>query len=255
MQIFLWQNESKWNRIVLAGGKDMYTFHSRIRYSESDREDRLTIEGLLDYFQDCSTFQSEDLGIGVKYLRERKLAWVLNMWQIDVKRYPQMGETVEIGTFPYDFRGFLGYRNFWMTDEAGNRLAVANTIWTLLNMEKGRPAVPPQEMKDGYVVSERLDMEYLPRKIAVPENGEAKPEVMITRHHLDTNNHVNNGQYVKIALECLPEELKVKRLRAEYKKQAFLGDVMCPRVSKEDNIYTICLNDRDGKPYSVIQLS
>ena len=43
----------------------MYTFESRIRYSETDSEGKLTIASLINYFQDCSTFQSQDLGLGV----------------------------------------------------------------------------------------------------------------------------------------------------------------------------------------------
>ena len=39
----------------------MYTFDGRIRYSEVDRKRALTVEKLIDYFQDCSSFQSEDL--------------------------------------------------------------------------------------------------------------------------------------------------------------------------------------------------
>ncbi|MGN0381038.1 MAG: acyl-[acyl-carrier-protein] thioesterase, partial [Suilimivivens sp.] len=38
----------------------MYTYKSRIRYSEIDEGGNLRLETLLDYFQDCSTFQSED---------------------------------------------------------------------------------------------------------------------------------------------------------------------------------------------------
>lgn len=233
----------------------MYTFNSRIRYSEVDMDGRLTTESLLNYFQDCSTFQSEDLGLGLSYMKERNLVWVLNMWQIDVSRYPDMGEKVLIGTLPYDFRGFLGYRNFWMQDEEGNRLAVANTIWTLLDTEKGRPAMPPEEMKEGYAVSERLEMEYLPRKIAIPKQGESMPEFAVSRHHLDTNKHVNNGQYVQMALEYVKEDFKIRRLRAEYKKQAFLGDILYPVVYKKEEEYVISLNDREGAPYSVVELT
>ena len=43
----------------------MYTFDSRIRYSETDSEGKLTMASIINYFQDCSTFQSEDLGLGV----------------------------------------------------------------------------------------------------------------------------------------------------------------------------------------------
>ena len=38
----------------------MYKFDGRIRYSEVDSERKLTVEKMIDYFQDCSSFQSED---------------------------------------------------------------------------------------------------------------------------------------------------------------------------------------------------
>ena len=42
----------------------MYTFDSRVRYSETDSGGKLTMASLINYFQDCSTFQAEELGVG-----------------------------------------------------------------------------------------------------------------------------------------------------------------------------------------------
>ena len=69
----------------------MYTFNSRIRYSELNSQGFLSTEALMNYFQDCSTFQSEDLGIGLEYLDEMNAAWVINSWQVDIRRYPKLG--------------------------------------------------------------------------------------------------------------------------------------------------------------------
>ena len=49
---------------------DMYTFDSRVRYSETDEEGNLSVVGIMNYLQDCSTFQSEDLKLGISYLNE-----------------------------------------------------------------------------------------------------------------------------------------------------------------------------------------
>ncbi len=114
----------------------MYTFESRIRYSEVDEEQRLTLVSLIDYFQDCSTFQSEDLGVGFDYMERMHSAWVINYWQIQFLRRPALGENVRIGTMPYEFKGILGLRNFWMETAEGEKLAVANSVWSLLDMEK-----------------------------------------------------------------------------------------------------------------------
>ena len=89
----------------------MYSFQSRVRYSETDGRELLTLSAITDYFQDCGTFQSEELGLGVKYLQRSHMAWMLSAWQIVVEEYPKLGDGITVGTFPYGFKGFMGYRN------------------------------------------------------------------------------------------------------------------------------------------------
>ena len=39
-----------------------YSFESRVRFSEIGEDGCLTLPGVLDYFQDCCTFESEQTG-------------------------------------------------------------------------------------------------------------------------------------------------------------------------------------------------
>ena len=231
----------------------MYTFDSRIRYSEADSEGRLTLAALINYFQDCSTFHSEDVGLGMEYLKEKELVWVLSSWQIVVERYPWIGEHVTIGTQPYELKGFLGYRNFCMTDEKGNYVAKANTLWSLLDTKTLRPSQVTEDMLQGYGLGERIEMEYAPRKIQVPQGGVTREPIIVKKHNIDTNHHVNNQQFVDMAMDYLPEDFIVGQLRAEYKKQAFLGDVLTPYVVEDNGRMIISLTDPAGMPYVVVE--
>ncbi len=240
----------------------MYSFNSRIRYSEVDKNAELTLESLINYFQDCSTFQTQDGPASMEYLKEKGFAWVLSSWQIEINRYPKLCENVVIGTVPYDLKGFFGLRNFFMDTEEGERLAVANSVWTLFDFEKGVPARITPEIVTAYPVGEKLPMNYESRKIAIPNDVEprAGEEIVVRRHHLDTNNHVNNGQYVGMALDSLSDKArKVSQMRAEYKKQALLGDVLYPdifKVSQDDKTsYTINLKGEDGSSVCVVELT
>ena len=238
----------------------MYSFNSRIRYSETDKNAELTIESLIDYFQDCSTFQTQDGPASMEYLKERGIAWVLNSWQIEINRLPRLCEEVTIGTIPYEIKGFFGQRNFFMDTKEGERLAVANSVWTLFNFEKGVPAKVTPEIIAAYPAEPRIEMDYSGRKISLPEDVEpvSADEIVVREHHLDTNNHVNNGQYVRMALGRLSDEdIRVSRIRAEYKKQAKLGDVLYPDIYKalQNNSmsYTINLKDADGSSVCVVE--
>lgn len=237
----------------------MYSFTSRIRYSETDPKGYLTPESVLDYFQDCSCFQSEDLGVGVSYLAKNKMVWLLSAWQIIIDRYPEAGEIIKISTFPYAFKSFLGFRNFLMQDESGKTVAYASAIFSLVHVDTYMPARMTELMKEKYILKERLPMQYEDRKIAVYAVGEKRSKIEVKKHHLDVNNHVNNGQFIRIAFEILEKkdgllEENVWQIRAEYKKSAIMGDVLYPEVITGVNMVTIILSDVCGVPYAIVEL-
>ncbi|MBQ3391926.1 MAG: acyl-[Lachnospiraceae bacterium] len=233
----------------------MYSFDGRIRFSEVGEDLLLTPESLIDYYQDCSTFQSEDLGIGLKFLREQGFAWLINYWQIDILRYPALGECVRTGTSPYQLRGFMGLRNFIMETAQGETLALANSVWSLINMDKMQPARIPQFVAERYELFPKFDMEYLPRKIAVPqEGGEPCTPVQVQQYHLDTNHHVNNGQYLRMASALLPEGAKPRRIRIAYQRQAVLGDEIIPvRYRTGEDTVLVALDGIGGSPYAAAE--
>lgn len=239
----------------------MYSFDSRIRYSEVDSNAVLTLESLIDYFQDCSTFQTEDGPASMEYLKEKGIAWVLSSWQIEIKRLPKLCEHVTTGTIPYMLKGPMGLRNFFMRTQEGEMLAVANSVWTLFDFVKGVPTRVTPEIIKAYPLEEKLDMEYMDRKIAIPEGKSLScEEIVVRKNNLDTNNHVNNGQYIRMAIDCLPEgDRNISSMRAEYKKQAILGDILYPVVIEsvigDNKVYTVSLNDKDGAGVCVVQFS
>ena len=234
----------------------MYEFESRIRYSEVGLDQKLRYTALMNYLQDCSTFQSEDLGIGLEYLYNFDLAWVVNSWQIDIIRLPKLGDRVIIGTLPYKLKGFIGYRNFYMKDaESGEYLAKANSVWTLINLKDVKPVKATQEMIDAYVLSEPIDMEYLDRKITLTGKESRMEPISVTRDNLDSNNHVNNEQYIQIAMRYIPSGYNINRLLVEYKKSAYLGDTFYPMLIENDDYIGVSLDDSDGDTFVKVRFS
>ena len=231
----------------------MYSFNSRVRYSEVGTDERLTLNSIVNYFQDCSTFQSEDIGLGLEHLRANNRGWLMSSWQIIVNHYPMLGEEIQIGTWAYDFNGFYGSRNFVITDTDGNYFAYANSLWVFMDLEKGKPTKITDDMLNGYVMEAKIDMNYAPRKILLPSESQPLDSFPVRRYHIDTNNHVNNGQYIQMAKEFIPEDFKIRQMRVEYKKAAVFGDTIVPRVYKTNDIYTIGLCDEVGQPYSIIE--
>ena len=234
-----------------------YSFNSRIRYSEIDENGVLSVHSLVNYFQDCSTFQTEDIGLGISLLKERNLAWILSSWQIIIDHLPLLGEQVKVTTIPYDFRSFYGFRNFVLEDGQG-KAAWANSVWVLFDFVKGVPVRVDEDMIRRYGLDQMLPMENAPRKIRIrPEewSGPVKgAPFAVTKEHLDTNHHVNNGQYIRMALCTLPEGKRIRQLRVEYRAQARLGDVIVPVIRQKQDTYLIQLQSESGNDYAVAEM-
>lgn len=231
----------------------MYTFNSRVRYSEMNHQKKtMDPSSIINYFQDCSTFQSEDMNRGISYLQLKSSVWLLNSWQLQILRPANLGDLITIGTWAYDFKGFYGYRIFIMKDDKEAVIAVANSIWVYLDSETGKPIRIPKDYS-GYPVEPPYPMEYGDRKIEIPANYVKQPSFSVSKSNIDSYNHVNNGQYIKMAEAFLPDSFIVESMRVEYKMQAVLNDLIIPMVSIGNDCYTVVLADESERPYAILE--
>ncbi len=239
----------------------MYSYDFRVGFSQSDDSRLMTVPAIIDMFQDCSCFHSDDLGVGFDYLIPIEMVWIINYWEVEIIRRPKYGERLLVGTFPYDFKGFFGYRNFCLQEinddgTPGEAIVKANSLWLLMDWANMRPAKVTDKMKTAYVLEEKLDMTYSPRKITVPDvPAEQLERVTVGRHHLDGNGHVNNGQYIKIAMGSLTSKDDYKRLRVEYREQAHLGDIIQPMLYRDGDTSVIVLTGETGNIYTIVELT
>ena len=110
----------------------MYGYDSRVRLSEVDQDRRMTLNAILNSFQDCSSFHSEDLGVGAAFVEQKKRMWVLSSWKIVIQRYPELAESIRVETSPYEFSKLTGRRNFRMEGERCSHVrTVCGCIWML----------------------------------------------------------------------------------------------------------------------------
>ena len=54
-------------------------------------------------------------------------------------------------------------------------------------------------------------------------------------------------------MDYLPADFRIHQMRAEYKQQARLHDMICPARAVEDTKTTILLNDQKSEPYAIVE--
>lgn len=233
----------------------MYTYEIDAGYSTMDASLCMTVPAILDHFQDAAIFEAENGTITMDYLDSHHLAWILSSWQIVIGRRPRLNERIKIATLPYAFKGFLGYRNFTLSDREGGILVRGASIWTLIDTGTLHPVRPSQELLDGYVLGEKIDMPYAPRKIALLGGEVATDRFRVRKSQIDSNRHMNNVEYVRLAMETLPDDAPIRELRAEYKKAAHFGDGLTASVMSGGDVHQVVLRDDAGETYAVVEFT
>lgn len=223
----------------------MYSYDAIARYTELGCSMTARPSTIANYFQDCAILQSEEVGIGIKYLNEKQRAWFLLSWQIVVDRYPVLMEKLKVRTWAYDFKGFLGYRNIDILDEAGNRIVYGASIWSYMDTAVMKPVRIEPEVSAAYPMEPAIDMEYAPRKIALAGEGVLLDERRVMAYQIDSNGHMNNEAYIAMAEEYADNLKDIKEIRAEYKKQLMKNDVVKVRQVSSDGRVQIIFTDED----------
>lgn len=251
----------------------MYTFETNIRFSEVDEGGRLSIPAIIDLLQDCSTFQSDSLGVGPAHAAATGRAWMISAWEVEVLSRPRFNDPVSVSTWATDFKGIKATRDFTICATADDRpLVRAASSWFLFDSSEGRPIRLPEEETAPYsadLEDEPLGLPRIPRRLKLEGEPVSAAPVTVTGAHLDTNHHVNNAQYVSLALGAL-EELALSAPGADgtaqagedapfwmdvhYTAAAKLGDVLHPHIYRAEDAVTVSLDNDGGKPFAQVRL-
>ncbi|QUC04811.1 acyl-[acyl-carrier-protein] thioesterase [Atopobium sp. oral taxon 416] len=231
----------------------MYSFTSRIRYSEIDKDAHLSLLGCMNYLQDCGTFQAEHLGIGLDHMHKFHYGWIVGTWHIEIDQTPLFGEPITISTWAYEVKGFSGKRNFTIKDKDGHAFLKADSLWFPFDLKAQKVIhVPKSDLAYLDPETPRLDLPPLPRTIkpkGIPTQG--RP-IVVSEALLDTNDHMNNAYYISLAQAALPNRLP-HVIEVQYRRAATLDDTMVPDIyNTPQGGHIVDLRDPYGTTYAVI---
>ena len=232
-----------------------YTMECRVRYSEAMEDAKVHLPRLLDYFQDCATFHTQDIGIGFNKGIMKGRGWFLLAYEVTIYRKPVLFENLTIKTVPYHMRRYYGYRYFYVYDEQGNCIVEADSIWILMDLKKLIPVKIPDKMSRLYVEQEDQTPITIKRKITIKDGNWKKIEsIPVQKMYIDTNFHVNNTWYVVWAQDLLPEDKEIHSIKIEYRQAAKLDDLIDIYLYEEDDQWYLQYVNQDDTVNAVLKL-
>ena len=235
----------------------MYELKKRILYSDFDSHGNMLLGRIVTSFQDCINAHSQDIGRGIDYMVKTGRTWFLVAWNIEITRKPRLYEDVTLSTWGYEYKMSLGHRNVTMRDASGSICVAADSLWSLMDMKKGKPIRINEDDMEGYVIAPQFpDMTYLPRKIKYSGTFEACDRVHVRRADIDYNGHMSNANYIELACEYIPEDFPVARIRGEYKAQSkYLEELSCERCLEDGKYIIRIAAAKDGEEKCIVEFS
>ena len=217
--------------LSLTARRNMYSLKYKVTTSACDSEGRLKLYSALQMMQDCSEMWI-DSEPGVKqYFAEQNMAQLLATRQVEVIRVPEFKEELTVTSTVYGMKPMFGFRNTFIYDAEGKPCYKTWSMGAFVDKSTGKLKRVDDATIASMSLEPQLEMDYKDRRIKLPtEGGEMLDPVRVLRADIDYNKHMNNANYVRVAMELLPEDFKVSGLRVEYRVAAKLGDLLTPTV-------------------------
>lgn len=236
----------------------VYQEKKRVACYESDSTEKMLPTTAMNYFQEASTNQGNQLGLGGDYLKANNLAWFLVKYVIQFNDYPRYQDEVTVTTRATGMDKFCATRRFTIEDASGAEGVIADTQWLLINRDTEKmERIDEHPEMDAYQCFEKGQPIF--KKIAKINQINLEKSFSVRFLDIDFNKHVNHVKYLAWAIEVLPlEVVKTKQLseaKMVYKAQCFYGDqIRALGQQLEENHYRIEIVNQDNTVLCQLEL-
>ena len=232
----------------------MFSLDYKVTTSTCDSEGRLKLFSALQMMQDCSEMWIDSEPLARQFFSDNNMTQLLATRQVEVVRVPCFKEDLTVTTSIYEVLPMYGFRNTFIRDAQGQPCYRTWSMGAFVDLATGRLARLSDDAIASLTLEPKQEMNYRGRRIILPkQDGTVLDPVSVMRADIDYNRHMNNANYVRIAMELLPDGFEVTDMRVEYRIAAKLGDSLTPILYETDGGYIVSLAI-DGQPSAIIEL-
>jgi len=205
--------------------KRAYSF--KIQPQFVDFQFRATMASLGDILLTTAQFNADDNGFGLRRLNEMECSWVLSRMAIEMIRYPEQYETIQVETWVEEVGRANTTRNFCIRDEKNEIIGNACSVWVFFDMTTRR--AKDLQTLDGIhdFASGELGRIEKPIKLHAVD-GDEYDGFKVKYSDIDINGHVNSIRYIQWISDCFTlncyRKCQVKRFEINYMTEMLFGD-------------------------------
>ena len=209
-----------------------------VRSYQVDPEGKLSLTSLSNLFQEIAWRHADSADFG-RNLQEQDLSWILSRIEIKCENLPSWGDSIKVYTAGRGVDKLFAFREFLITNPAGDILAQAMSSWVLMNVVTKR-IFRPENALPAELFDPNEKPAWQPEKIRLV-GEKLKSEKLKVRHSdLDLNNHVNNTSYVQWVENILRENgCHTLPFLINYLAECVMGDELDIHLYKHQAHYLV----------------
>ncbi len=170
-----------------------------------DRKDCLQPWAAVRLCQEISEAHSRAMGVGYEELMQRNSIWILSRAYYNIYKRPKAFEKIMLNTWSRGTDGLFAFRDYRMTDEAGDTLLTGTTYWPMIDFTTRKPLRLKEIMSHYECCTDEATDHSLLERLRLPDMNEYDNRFEQTAHYsmIDHAQHVNNAEYVRLVFDSL----------------------------------------------------
>lgn len=171
-------------------------FSFNVKSYHTDQNGKLTLQALFHLLQECAWDNARLNNFGFEFLKAENAFWVLSRVLVQMNKYPEWKDEIEIKTWPKGADGFFAIRDFEIYCK-GELVGKATSFWLILDSKSRRPRKLENFnfIHENFVQESAIDHKL--EKIVFNGQLNELESRKVYNSDLDVNKHVNNATYVR----------------------------------------------------------
>lgn len=189
---------------------EKYTYPYEVEVCVLNKDGFLTPTGYQRAIITATEKELRRIGLSVPEMITRfNVTWILLSLSVEIYKPIKEGSVINISTWHTHKKGIIFRREFQITNEQNEVVAVACSFSSLIDLNKRRICMD-RTVYDQLNLPEGEELFTAQSKAVINGEFEFSEEIAVRPSWIDSFNHVNNFRYGELAFDNLPEEYYLK---------------------------------------------